>query len=297
MTAPNDPFSPSNDDAPLDAQTTALLAARFRSFEPGAEHPEMELLSRYAAGDVTDAEADRARAILAETPELAEATALLMDMEGEQKVVSLGARRGTAIQRAALRRHAAAPRALWGAIAAVVIAAVGIGVFASRDAGPGDTGANSNMGAVFGGSTAGDQLTVMVRRDGKRMVLGAEGVQADAGEALEAHLAMPSGGHVAVIRYDGARGLTPIMTDSGGEGVGLDQNATKILSIPPVAEPPGSGQCQWVVAVFANGTFSEAALRDGLAQAAITTEDCVLSGLETALPFARSTRAVLVATP
>ncbi|TNF29126.1 MAG: hypothetical protein EP329_16515, partial [Deltaproteobacteria bacterium] len=81
---------------PIDESTVeALLRERYARQRTTPEPAELELVARYVDGEVSGAERAQVEALLAADPELAETVALAQDAAGEQKVVSLAARRAT----------------------------------------------------------------------------------------------------------------------------------------------------------------------------------------------------------
>lgn len=272
-----------------DAGIEALLRARYRAqaADADAEHADLETVARLFDGDASAEERARAQAALDADPTLSEAFATLRDADGEQKVVSFAAAR-TARES---RRARQPGRAWYGAIAAAIIATIGIIAYTTTGPGPGRDGAS--IGAGFGAAGAGDRLTLQVvdPQDGARALAPDAVPGPDDALAWEVTAVMP--GHVALFQVQSS-GAVHLLNKPAEAGA--SHAIDKGVSAPPPGRDrlvEGAG-CQWVVAVFSNQAFAVRDASAALAGAPRDAATCRLGPLEPALPWARTITHTLV---
>ncbi|PKN59100.1 MAG: hypothetical protein CVU56_02580 [Deltaproteobacteria bacterium HGW-Deltaproteobacteria-14] len=254
----------------------ALLRERYAAQRATPEPAQLELVARYLDGDVSADERARVDALFDADPELAEAAALARDEAGERKVVSLGA------ARQARKRP---PMAFMVAMAAAILAVVGVSLYVGG--GPASHDETPMSGAGVGVGASGDQLIVRVHGPGGDSALSVGGPLPQAGDTLTLEISAKLPGHLMVVELDGAGAVRVIYPTEGDAAAAVAP--TRREALPPAAKVGERRGCAWIVGVFSDRPFTRAELdAAGLADATAATVDCAPLGLGARLPFARS---------
>jgi len=263
-----------------DATVEALLKERYARQQDTAEPAELELVARYVDGQVSGAERARVEAILSADPELAETVALARDAAGEQKVVSLGAAR---------RERKRPPMSFYVAIAAAVVAVIGVSVFVGQG-GPGAADEAPMAGAGLGPGAATDHLIVHARGDDGELTLTMGGETPAAGATLRLEYTAKLPGHLMVVEVDATGALTVLYPDGGDRAAAIPAARRGVLDgSPTIGDHAG---CAWVIGVFSGEPFGRDQVATALGQVALgATVGCAPPELDAALPFARSIEA------